>query len=71
MPRPKRAQFSEEDPRLRRFAIEFEVSVDGEKTFTEKVYARDELTAVARAAWSTALKGYEVLAVRSVMEASR
>lgn len=62
-------KFSEEDPALRRFSIMFEVSIDGEQVFTEKVYARDELTAVARAAWSTALKGYEVLGVRSVTEA--
>lgn len=49
----------------------FEVSVDGEQTFTEKVYARDEITAVARAAWAIALKGYEVIGVRSVTETSR
>lgn len=64
-------RFNEADPRLRHFAIMFEVSVSGEQTFTEKVYASDELTAVARAAWMVALKGYEVLGVRSVNEASR
>jgi hypothetical protein len=64
-------RFNEDNPSLRRFTIVFEVSIDGEQTFAEKVFARDELTAVARAAWATALKGYEVLGVREVLEASR
>ena len=71
MARPERFDFSEKDPRLRKFAIIFEVSIDGEQTFTEKVFARDEVTAVARAAWTVALKGYEVLGVREIQEASR
>ena len=54
------------NPSLRRYAVVFEVSVSGEQTFTEKVFACDQLTAVARAAWATALKGYEVIGVRTV-----
>jgi len=71
MSKSKRKEFNEEDPALRRFTILFEVSVDGEQTFAEKVFARDERTAVARGAWTAALKGYEILGVRSVTESSR
>jgi hypothetical protein len=69
--RPERFEFSEADPRLRKFAVVFEVSVSGEQTFTEKVFARDQVTAVARAAWTVALKGYEVIGVREIVESSR
>lgn len=56
-----------EDPTLYRYAVMFEVSViNKDMTFTEKVFARDELTAVARAARTATLKGYEVIAVRQV-----
>lgn len=56
-----------QDPLLRRYAVMFEISVvNPDITFTEKVFARSEWNAIARAAWSAALKGYEVIQVRSV-----
>lgn len=57
---------TDNDPLLH-YAVTFEISViNPDLTFTEDVFARDQLTAVARAAWITAIKGYEVITVRSV-----
>jgi hypothetical protein len=51
---------------LRHYQVEFETSVSGEQVHAEDVFARDEWAAIARSAWITAIKGYEVINVRSV-----
>lgn len=50
---------------VQHYSVEFETNLDGTETHSEEVFARNELTAVARAAWITALKGYSILEVRS------
>lgn len=56
-----------EDPELLKYAVMFAVSIDGMQTFTEKVFARDQLTAVARAASNITLKGYSIFEVLRVV----
>lgn len=55
---------ADNDP-VQPYRVEFETSIDGEETHSEEVFARNPMTAVARAAWTTALKGYSIFSVRS------